>query len=256
MSERSATGATFLHDLQNAAQQNPIPAALIGIGIAWLFAGSSPQNVSNSIRRAAAFDPPRSSRAESLSRMSEEANSRWSSGVKSAAEGLNSATNFVRDRGEQAVEGLSQVSKDYTDSVSEFAKRLPDTGEVFENARSTLADLFQKQPLALGAVGVAIGASIAASFAKTDVEADHFGSASDALKEKATSFVARQADHIADVAERTIDAAADEARRQGLTLENAKSTFADVSAKAGRIADAARRSVTPENVSPREIRDR
>jgi hypothetical protein len=250
MSERLPTGSTFLQDLQDAAQQNPIPTALIGIGIAWLFAGSSSQKVSNIVRRAATFDPVNDPRAENLRRVNDEAHSRLSSGVQSAAEGLNSATHFVRDRGAETVDSLSQASKEYTDSVSRFAKQLPDTGgEVIGNARSTLADLFQRQPLALGAVGVAIGASIAASFAKTDVEADYFGSASDTLKEKASSFVATQADHIADVAERTIDAATDEARRQGLTLENAKSTFSDVSAKAGRIVDTATQNVGRQNAS-------
>ena len=43
------------------------------------------------------------------------------------------------------------------------------------SVRSSLSDLFRAQPLALGALGLAIGAGIAAALPSTEVEAEYFG---------------------------------------------------------------------------------
>src|SRR5271157_4474299 len=39
--EKTATSGDFVRDLGEAIRANPLPAALIGIGLAWLFAGGA-----------------------------------------------------------------------------------------------------------------------------------------------------------------------------------------------------------------------
>jgi hypothetical protein len=62
---------------------------------------------------------------------------------------------------------------------------------------------------------------------------------SDALKQKATEFAAEQRGRATAVAENVMSALTDEARKQGLTLDDAKSAAGEISAKVGCVVDAA-----------------
>jgi hypothetical protein len=127
--------------------------------------------------------------------------------------------------------------------VSEYAGSIPGA-EMMENARSNLAELFRTQPLALGAVGLAIGAGIAAALSSTEAETDYLGETSDAFKERAQALVAEQASRAAAAAESGISAAAEEVRNQGLTVEGTKSAASEMAAKLGRVVDAAGKKVS------------
>ena len=59
------------------------------------------------------------------------------------------------------------------------------------------------------------------------------------LKAKAAEFAAEQTDRATTVAENVMEAVAEEARKEGLTVEGAKSAVGDISAKLGRVVDAA-----------------
>ena len=71
----------------------------------------------------------------------------------------------------------------------------------------------------------------------SEVEAEYFGETSDTVKTKAAEFATEQTDRASDVAGAVIDAVTEEARRQGLTMESAKSAASDISAKVGRVTD-------------------
>jgi hypothetical protein len=110
---------------------------------------------------------------------------------------------------------------------------------MMQNARSNLTEIFRTRPLALGAVGLAIGAGIAAALPPTEVETDYLGETSDAFKERAQALVAEQATRTAAAAESAISAAAEEARNQGLTVEDAGFAASEISEKMGRVLSAA-----------------
>jgi hypothetical protein len=71
--------------------------------------------------------------------------------------------------------------------------------------------MFERQPLLVGAVGLAIGAGIAASIRTTEAEKRTFGNASDFVRDTMTQKVAE--------AKEMADAALKEAHAQGLTPE-------------------------------------
>ena len=101
-----------------------------------------------------------------------------------------------------------------------------------------MTELFRSQPLALGAVGLAIGAAIAASIPVTDTETEYLGETSDFVKQKASEIAAEKARDAVDLGERVVDAVADEARQQGLTPQDLKSTASEIAEKASRVAGA------------------
>ena len=98
--------------------------------------------------------------------------------------------------------------------------------------------------LFVAAIGIAIGAGIAAALPATELEADYLGEASDAAKAKASDLAADQTDRVISVAENVATAVKEEARKQGLTMEGAKSAAGDISAKVGRVVEAAGKGVS------------
>jgi hypothetical protein len=98
--------------------------------------------------------------------------------------------------------------------------------------------------LALGAIGIAIGAGIAAAFPATEIEADYLGETSDTVRKNAAQFAAEQTDRATTVAEAVVNAVKEEAATQGLTLEGAKAAAGDISAKVSRVADASGKSIS------------
>ena len=66
--------------------------------------------------------------------------------------------------------------------------------------------------------------------------------------EKSQKFVGERASRAAAAAERVVNAAAEEARNQGLTLESAKSAASEISTKVGRVVDAAGKKL-PESAN-------
>jgi hypothetical protein len=113
-----------------------------------------------------------------------------------------------------------------------------------DTARSNLTELFRAQPLALGAIGLAIGAGIAAALPPSEVESAYLGETSDTVKAKTSEFASEQTDRATKVAKDVMGAVTEEARKQGLTIEDAKSAVSEISAKVGRVVDTAGKSIS------------
>ena len=241
MSEVSEKSSDFVRDLRDAARKNPISAALIGMGVLWLFTGG------RTVERAANFvgDTGFDRIPDATGNAFDAARSSLRSGANTIGEGVISATGALRDGGAAGLDRVARVGSEYADAAYDYAQTIPETGAaVIDRARQNLSELFRAQPLALGAIGLAIGAGIAAALPSTEVEAAYFGEASDAVKEQATEFASEQAARAATVAEDVVSAASEEAQRQGLTVESAKSAIADIPGKVGRVVNAAGKGIS------------
>jgi hypothetical protein len=240
MSDISEQGANFIRDLGEAARQNPISAALIGMGVFWMLSGrgTAGERVREMARRSHLDRIP-----DAAGDAFDAAGSTLKSGVESMRTSLSSAAERVQDGAAAVIDNQSRLGREQADMVSEYAGSIPGS-EMMENARSNLTELFRTQPLALGAVGLAIGAGIAAALPLTEVETDYLGETSDAFKERAQALVAEQASRAAAAAESGFSAAAEEARNQGLTVEGTKSAASEMAAKLGRVVDAAGKKVS------------
>ena len=67
-------------------------------------------------------------------------------------------------------------------TLSSFGNPLPLAKETFKKAQSSLTDVLERQPLALGVVGLAIGAAVAGAFRTSDIENQSVGEFSDTVK--------------------------------------------------------------------------
>jgi hypothetical protein len=221
MTDMTEKGSDFVKDLGDAARRNPVSAALIGMGIVWLFAGRTAVRPSQFLERT---------------------------GLDRLPDAARDAMSATQDRAALAADTLRTTSSDgietATRMASEYSKALPDSADVLGTVRDNLTDLFKAQPLALGAIGLAIGAGIAAALPSTDIEKSYLGETSETLKSKTAEIAGQQIEKAATVAATVAETAAEEARRQGLTIDGAKAAMDDLSGKVGRVVDVAGKSVS------------
>jgi hypothetical protein len=217
----------FIRDLGDAVRKNPLSAALIGMGAVWLFTNRSGP-ISDMARDA----------------WQGTANA-WRSSGQTSQEGAQTTTNSVRDRGSNAVDRLSDAGNALASSARDYVDAAPNlAGSLFSDVRENLGELFRAQPLALGAVGLAIGAAVATSLPSSGVESTYLGESSDYVKHKVGEIAGQQTQRAVEIGKKVVDAAADEARQQGLTAEALTATARDFSGKVSRVADAATKTNT------------
>jgi hypothetical protein len=221
MTDMTEKGSDFIKDLGDAARRNPVSAALIAMGIVWLFAGKAGVRPADLLERTGLDRLPDAAR----------------NAMGATQDRVASAADVVRETGSDGIETATRMA-------SEYAKALPDAADVLGTVRGDLTDLFKAQPLALGAIGLAIGAGIAAALPSTDIENSYLGETSETLKSKATEIAGQQIDKAATLAATVVETAAEEARRQGLTIDDAKAAMDDLSGKVGRVVGAAGKSVS------------
>ena len=222
MTDVTEKGSDFIKDLGDAARRNPISAALIGMGLVWLFAGGKSAVGRGDILQRTGLD-----------RLPDEAKNT----ISAAQDRVSSAADAVRETSSEGIETATRMA-------SQYVKSLPDSADVFGNVRDNLTDLFKAQPLALGAIGLAIGAGIAAALPPTDIENSYLGETSETLKSKAAEIAGDQIEKASTLATAVVETVADEARNEGLTLDGAKAAMDDLSGKVGRVVDAAGKSVS------------
>lgn len=223
------TGGSFIESLREAARENPAAAALIGAGALWLLAGRPALTAARGGARVigAAAEAGQASAAA--------AGAQWRSARDSATDLAGSAADRVRQVGDQVRQAghdtrdaAAASGSHFRDQSAAIRRRVADqfnaSADGLSSARMQLTELFERQPLALGAVGLTIGAAVAASLPMTRFEEDTFGETSDALRERAQAAA---------------ETAAEEARRQNLTLEGFKG---EVKNKASKVADVAEKA--------------
>jgi hypothetical protein len=189
----SSTQTGFFDSLVSAVRENPVAAALIGGGAFWLLAGNKKLKSAASSTAAAASPIADTgarkvrSAASALERtvapptapeMDNEESFRVGEAVReaghAASDAMSGAADKMRDRFD---EGIAYARENF----SNLANPLPGK-EAFTRAQSSLAGVLERQPLVLGAVGLAIGAAVASAFEASDLENEWVGELSDDVK--------------------------------------------------------------------------
>ena len=155
---RSSGANEFVQNLGGAAKNNPLPVALVGIGLTWLMAlGRQPAQHQG----YGAYDSERSGPG-----MREKA----SGAMQGISERMGSAKSQIGDTASSLRERAGQVTGT--------------AREQWERARGGIDYMVREQPLALGAIGLAVGAVLAAMAPRTHKEEQLMGEASRDLIEK------------------------------------------------------------------------
>jgi len=245
-------------------KENPIPAALAGIGLGWLF-----MNRSSGSKRP--YQPRYDRRVDYVNRgysgqdlryadrsyyggrdnygyggRDMPYDSRYSSSdmMDRAGDRVGNVAGQVRDTASnvtgQARDTVSNVASQARDTVSNVASQAQDTaGQFVDTAQETVSGIYDQatnqaqrledrfervmwdNPLAVGAVTLALGAAVGLALPTTDKENELMGDARDSLVQKATSAASDTFEKVQQVAGQVTDQATQAvkqgAQEQGLT---------------------------------------
>jgi hypothetical protein len=240
--ELSRSGG-LVDGLNAAIRENPLAAGLIGAGVAWMLLGGAKGigAVAGTVGSAAATagGAVLAGVGEAGSRATATARDT----VKNVADSVASIVPDVSAEGDNASDPFAEAGSAVRVRINSAAT----TGREYGSAiQSKLSDSLERQPLLLGALGLAIGAGIASTFASTALEGQWMGEKGEAVRGKLEGLTeeakerARQV--MADVKE--------EAYAQGLTPGAAKDAAAAMADKVKSVAGAARESVAQRLTEP------
>jgi hypothetical protein len=189
----NSTQSGFFDSLVSGVRENPLAAVLIGGGALWLLIGDEKLKSAAGSATAAA-----SSAADASTRKLREATSSFQTRAApptapeldhegsfqvgetlrqsgtAASDAMSGTTDKVRDRFE---EGVACAQKNFNNLASPLPGK-----EAFTKAQSSIADVLDRQPLVLGAVGLAIGVAVAGALPTLDLEDEWVGEFSDVMK--------------------------------------------------------------------------
>lgn len=230
----SGTSNKVLNTAVQQLRENPIPIALIGLGVAWLaisqtrrdptLGGAYPDGYYPTYE---GYDEDEGIR-EKVKAKAEAAKAKLSSAAQAAKSKLALAKHTAGDGVTDARGRVSQLASEARVKAGEYGAA----------ARHRFDDTLESEPLVIGAIGLAVGAAIGASLPSTPVERRYIGPA----RSKAAEAAKAQVDGLKDVANRAYGQVKEELHRQtgpdgdGATLKE----------KAGAIAEAGARTVRDE----------
>ncbi len=247
---RGAQG--FVSDLVEAARANPTSTALISMGLLWMVMGRNGGSAVGTMRRVgrtavtgltaggrtvgAGASSVASSVSDAVSdglgTVAGHASAIGAAASRRVADGASSATSAGASTLGSVGDGVSAARHDARDLASGAAASAGEAGrqavggaaDLMASMRDGFADLLQRQPLVVGAVGLAVGAGVAAALpriAAEDALVETVGGLKDSVREGLGNAYAR---------------AANEARAQGLTPDAASRAASEMGEKVTDVA--------------------
>jgi ElaB/YqjD/DUF883 family membrane-anchored ribosome-binding protein len=212
-------------------RENPIPIALIGLGVAWL-AISQTRRASGGSGYPEGYYPTYEGYDEDEGLRAK---------VKAKAEAAKAK---LHETAEQARQRLASVQTQAGDGLATARGKASDyahaaqekAGEYGRYAKQRFDQTLDQEPLVIGAIGLAVGAAIGAALPASPVERRYFGPA----RSKAAEAAKASLSQVKDVAERAYGQVKEELHRQtgpdgeGSTLAEKASAIAEAGAKTVR----------------------
>ncbi len=214
------TGSSFVETLRS----NPIPAAMIGLGLGWLFVNGRRQR--NERDRYETYDSTLTGTrpaygaagyadADYGSSYGAASGGAYYGGARADAPDQEGALDRVRDRAGELRDSAGNLVHRAQDSASQLADRV---GSRAQNAASSVAqrtryqagrveDQFYETPLAVGAATLALGLAVGLAAPSTRRESELMGDARDRLVDRAKDLAGDVKDKAQHVAERVVSEA-------------------------------------------------
>lgn len=236
------SGGELADGVVREVRQNPVPAFLVGAGLAWMAV---------SAWRGGKPDSDEEAEMEEAEDLAADAEAEMASQVQSAARYAHEALNGASDVYERSREAAAEAVHGGRERVAETADQVRErAAELSESARQTArraTDASKKaakeNPLLICAIAVAAGALLGAAMPSTRREKRLFGKASGDARQAVKGAMREGVRKASTVAESAIDEAVHEAGRQGLLPEEqaAKASKPAARRKASRSAKSSTR---------------
>ena len=223
----------FLDNLNDAVRENPVAAGLIGMGVAWIFLGQSRTIVREMKGAVRTAKDTIDTAADTASEV-----------IEPVAGFVDQVRKSTTEMSDAASDGMKAAAAKVNDEVTGGAAAGGNRSEAYDGrghpfSGRQIVDFLERRPLALAALGVAVGAAIATAFPRTAAEDRALGEAGESLRETARNA----ANTVGDRMTAAIDAATDEAVAQDLTPEAAEEAAIAGAARLKNVAKAGLSSV-------------
>ena len=177
-------GGEFANNLGRSVKENPMPALLTAVGIAWMVASSNRPRSSIADAYDDRYARDDFNAADFDDTGFEDDNGDQKEGLTEKAQRLKaSAGETLSDAGQRVKSAADRARQKLTgtkQTVSSGLRRTSGTAQVqTQRVREGFNSLLSEQPLLLGALGIAVGAAIGAALPSTEQEDRLFGSARD-----------------------------------------------------------------------------
>lgn len=183
--------------LMQTIKDNPVPAAMAGIGLAWLF-----------MNRSGA----QSSRAQSGLRYSGEA------GRSGYSDRPYNSESYRYEAHQSRFGEVADTVKEKAGDVKEKAQDLVSgAGSTGGRQARKLEDTFFESPLAIAAAAVAAGLAVGLAAPETNAERRIMGDASSGIRDQVADVARETGDKVSAVAQRAVEETKTAAREEGLT---------------------------------------
>ena len=195
--------------LGETLRQNPLPLALIGIGVGWMLlsegtrgkvserAGGLARQLRDKVKGSIASTEP----GDPFAYASEEPSAGYAYARQKSGRAMGEAQERLSRVGDAARAGMERAG--------EYAGA---AGERLDDVRSRIGVLVEDHPLAVGMLGILAGAIVALLLPRSEVEDRLVGPAGEEVRRRAAQLGREAADRAQEVVERTADAAADAVR--------------------------------------------
>jgi uncharacterized protein YjbJ (UPF0337 family) len=218
-------GSTIMETIR----QNPLPAALAGISLGWLFMHRS---------RGIGYNPPvaahsgdhywagnatggvrSSSSSGDIGQVAGQVQGRAGEVASQIQGRASEMVGQVQDRVGDMADQVQGRASDMADQVTDTAGHLAESAQIrARRAQGRIGDILEENPFVAGALAVTVGAAIGLAVPSTEQEQELFGESRDNLMRQVRG-TAREVGHkVQRVAEQTQDAAMKAVDEQKLTV--------------------------------------
>ncbi|MQG94663.1 DUF3618 domain-containing protein [Pseudomonas sp. MN1F] len=167
-------GGEFFQNLGTTLKNNPVPATLTALGLAWL-----------GLNQGRPFNPGPAHQGPGLGEKLGDAMATAKDAFAHAGEAVHEASHKVRMKAHDMRDRASELGSDARDSMGANADSLQRSAHKVAQQTTALKGQFdhllQEQPLVLAALGIALGAALGAALPSTDKEDQLLGASSDRL---------------------------------------------------------------------------
>lgn len=188
-------GSEFVGNLGNTVKANPVPALLTAAGLVWLYASSNSSSHASHSRHAYVTGGGAGTGLHGAGMQGagmQGASTRDTHGTH----GRDSDHGGVGERLREARDGISDRMEHASESMSHLKDRASDmTHDAMDSARDRTRQvndgfhhMLEDNPLAVGAIGIAVGALLGALLPSTRKEDELLGATSDRLTDQAKSM--------------------------------------------------------------------
>lgn len=251
------TAESALNSVTTTVRENPIPALLIGGGIAWLLYSSTRSSSSSSRDWGADEDELYSSTTPDYMRQSygqgytdQPLEQKSGSVASQAKEKLSELGSQAREKISSLGEGAKDKFEAGRGRVGELTQQARERGrEAYSRTRDRVANTANQHPLETGLACLAVGLIAGLALPTPDRVNRSIGETADRVRNRTREMGSEMLDKGKRVVQAAANAAKEEAKSQGLTPENLRNEATSV---ANRASEAGMAAARDEGFSPQQ----